>query len=539
MRSDDQDASMRLQMEGAQLALLGSFCLRDPAGCDIAVGSRKAQALLAVLGVAFPGSVSRERLIGILWGEQSQERARHSLRQAISDLRRDVPSLIVVRGETLALEPGACTVDVAAFQQFASASDAASFERASQLYGGALVDGLVVREESFEDWLRTERTRLAGLAWDTMARLAGMHAETGDHQSAVAVLQRWLALDPVCEDAHRRLIETLAALGRHSAAQQQYQVCRDALTRHLGIEPSAQTVAVFEAIRKQHADAPAPASGATRSARHPALAVLPFGVSPGHDDLGPTAHSVSADLTALLARASGWEVAAWQSELAGAAASPDPRAVGRALGVRYLVTGHLRRVREGKLRLKVELVECEDARHLWSALDEFPDAQLSDDVDVLAASLAARLEPQLNMAELNRCNRQPGLPRTHGRCCDMPPAHSLPAGGRKLPWLTPWTPAAGLPPPTPISPWRTPTRHCCSPSGPGWGWCREGAARRGAARRRAGTRAGTAQLGSAGLCGLRAGRPRRCRHGPSRCWSVRSRKTPTTPRPGPRSVRAG
>jgi len=410
MRSDDQDASMRLQMEGAQLALLGSFCLRDPAGCDIAVGSRKAQALLAVLGVAFPGSVSRERLIGILWGEQSQERARHSLRQAISDLRRDVPSLIVVRGETLALEPGACTVDVAAFQQFASASDAASFERASQLYGGALVDGLVVREESFEDWLRTERTRLAGLAWDTMARLAGMHAETGDHQSAVAVLQRWLALDPVCEDAHRRLIETLAALGRHSAAQQQYQVCRDALTRHLGIEPSAQTVAVFEAIRKQHADAPAPASGATRSARHPALAVLPFGVSPGHDDLGPTAHSVSADLTALLARASGWEVAAWQSELAGAAASPDPRAVGRALGVRYLVTGHLRRVREGKLRLKVELVECEDARHLWSALDEFPDAQLSDDVDVLAASLAARLEPQLNMAELNRCNRQPGLP---------------------------------------------------------------------------------------------------------------------------------
>ena len=95
---------MRRQMEGAHLALLGGFCLRDPAGREIAIGSRKAQALLAVLGVAFPGSVSRERLIGILWGEHSQERARHSLRQTISELRRDVPLLIVVRGDALALE---------------------------------------------------------------------------------------------------------------------------------------------------------------------------------------------------------------------------------------------------------------------------------------------------------------------------------------------------------------------------------------------------------------------------------------------------
>ncbi|MEO7246339.1 MAG: BTAD domain-containing putative transcriptional regulator [Rubrivivax sp.] len=348
---------MRVQMEGAHLALLGGFCLRDSTGRELTIGSRKAQALLAVLGVAFPGSVGRERLIGILWGEHSQERARHSLRQIISELRRDVPSLIVVHGDALALDPVACTVDVAAFREFASAHDAASLDRASQLYVGALVDGLVVREECFEDWLRTERTLLTGLAWDTMARLASRLAETDDHQSAVAVLQRWLALDPACEDAHRTLIEALAALGRHSAAEHQYQVCRDALMRHLGVEPSAQTVAVFESIRNRGVDASPPGSSATRSARHPALAVLPFDVSPGHADLETTARTMSADLTALLARASGWEVAAWQSVPAGAAASSDPRAVGPALGVRYLVTGHLRRVREGKLRLNVELVD--------------------------------------------------------------------------------------------------------------------------------------------------------------------------------------
>jgi len=395
----------------AHLALLGGFSLRDPAGREIAIGSRKAQAMLAVVGVAFPGPVGRERLIGILWADHSQERARHSLRQTLSELRRDLPALIVARGDALALDPAACSVDVAAFRELAAAEDAAALDRAAQLYGGALADGLAVREEGFEDWLRAERTRLAGMAWDTLARLASRHAESGDHQSAVAVLQRWLALDPACEDAHRRLIEALVALGRHSAAQQQVLVCRDALMRELGVEPSAQTVAVFEALRNHHAGTPTPAPGATRGARHPALAVLPFGVPSGHADLEPTARALSADLTALLARASGWEVAAWQSALAGAAASADPRALGQSLDVRYLVTGHLRRVRDGKLRLNVELVQCEDARHLWSAQEEFPSLELSDEVDAAVASLAGRLEPQLNLAELKRHSVQPALPQ--------------------------------------------------------------------------------------------------------------------------------
>jgi adenylate cyclase len=138
--------------------------------------------------------------------------------------------------------------------------------------------------------------------------------------------------------------------------------------------------------------------------------VLPFSVSPAHADLEPTARSISADLTAMLARASGWEVVAWQSALAGAMASSDPRTMGQDLGVRYLVTGHLRRVREGKLRLNVELVACEDARHLWSVQDEVSDPLAPDDADLVVASLASRLDPQLNLAELNRLKDKAAVP---------------------------------------------------------------------------------------------------------------------------------
>jgi len=90
-----------------------------------AIAQLAAQALLVALGVAFPGAVGRGRLIGILWAKHSQVRARHSLRQTLSELRRDVPSLIVARGDALVLGLVACTVDVAAFREFAAVDDAA------------------------------------------------------------------------------------------------------------------------------------------------------------------------------------------------------------------------------------------------------------------------------------------------------------------------------------------------------------------------------------------------------------------------------
>ena len=230
---------------------------------------------------------------------------------------------------------------------------------------------------------------------------------------------------------------------------------------------------------------------------------------------------------------------AWQSALAGAAASSDPRVVGQALGVRYLVTGQLRRVREGKLRLNVELVGCTDARHLWSTLEEVSDPLIADDEDLLVASLASRLEPQLNLAELNRLEDKAAVPadawtmlrhamgalfargwseaavaeavdsfrRSATADPDLALAHAykslLLAIGAKM----------GL-----LEGRRCSTRPGAAPSRPSR-WSR-------ATRRCWAMRAAHWPISA-------------IRHGPSRCWSVPSRRTPTTPRPGPHSVPAG
>ena len=382
--------------------LLGGFRLIDATGGEVRVASRKAQALLAILGLASPGHLTRERLVGLLWGDQPDERARHNLRQTLSTLRRDTPAVLVANGDALALDPPACTVDAVEFCALATSGEARALEEASMLYGGPFLDGLDAIAEGFDDWLSAERARLAGMAGDVMARLADQFVAARDHPSAVAALQRWLAFDPACEDAHRRLIAALDALGRRSAARQQYEACREALRRHLDVEPSPETRALADALFHRAATAPA----RTPRTGHPALAVLPFAGVPEDAALALFARSITEDLTALLARLAGFEVLARQASAAAAAAHPDPQDLARALGARYLLTGSVRRLAAGRLRINLELVEGESGRHLWSTHEALADQPSPDESDELVASLAARLEPQLNLAEL-RAGRAP------------------------------------------------------------------------------------------------------------------------------------
>jgi adenylate cyclase len=351
--------------------------------------------------MACPGPVTRERLVGLLWGDQPDERARHSLRQTLSTLRRSAPPIFLSQGDTLALDCAACAVDTVEFRALAASRDVAALERASELYRGPLLDGIDVVDEGLNDWLLAERARLAGMAWDVMARLADGLIGSGDRLAAVTALQRWLALDPACEDAHRRLIAVLDALGRRSAARQQYETCREALRRHLGVEPSAETRKLANTLFRQASADSGAMEVAPRTSAHPAIAVLPLAGAAEDAGLAPVAGAVAEDLTALLARSAGFEVIARQSAAAAAAAHADPPGIARVLGARYLVTGSVRRLATGRLRLNVELLEGGTGRHLWSTHEEVPGEPTPEESDILVATLAARLEPQLNLAELS------------------------------------------------------------------------------------------------------------------------------------------
>jgi DNA-binding SARP family transcriptional activator len=81
----------------------------------------------------------------------------------------------------------------------------------------------------------------------------------GDAARACDYARRWVALDPLDEAAHRRLMRALAESGQRTAALVQFERCRRLLDEEFGIALEPATVALYEEL-KQHIVRAAPAS---------------------------------------------------------------------------------------------------------------------------------------------------------------------------------------------------------------------------------------------------------------------------------------
>ena len=273
-----------------RLTLLGGFRLEHQDGREIAVASRKAQGMLATLALHSPGAVTRERIAAMFWGDLPEERARHSLRQALTALRRDA-AIVEASPETLCLDARVCTADVVGFAVLAASADAAELERAIDLHAGPLLDGLQAKGEAFEEWLRAERTRLAKAATQAMIRLAAMRAGQAEHQAAVRILHRLLACDPANEEGHRALMRSLEALGRRNEALEQYHACRQIMLKQFQVEPDAVTQALYATMRMGSAGVRG-AEGAGQRV----IAILPFANQARSPELDTLAASVAEDM---------------------------------------------------------------------------------------------------------------------------------------------------------------------------------------------------------------------------------------------------
>lgn len=88
--------------------------------------------------------MTRDRLIGMLWAETDEERARKGLNQALYALRQEMGADEVFLGtRDVRLNPDLVTSDVAAFS---AALKAGYPERAVAEYGGPFLDGFHLSE---------------------------------------------------------------------------------------------------------------------------------------------------------------------------------------------------------------------------------------------------------------------------------------------------------------------------------------------------------------------------------------------------------
>jgi TolB-like protein/cytochrome c-type biogenesis protein CcmH/NrfG len=164
----------------------------------------------------------------------------------------------------------------------------------------------------------------------------------------------------------------------------------------------AKTVRIY-VWHPEGAQQPVPEAGSLPlPSNRPSLVVLPFDNLSGEADQGYFADAVVEEITATLSRVRDFFVIARNSAFAYKGRSgTDVRQVGRALGVRYVVEGSVRRVAE-RVRITAQLVEAETANHIWSTKVDGAASELFDLQDRIAAEVASAIQPSIRRAEIAR-----------------------------------------------------------------------------------------------------------------------------------------
>src|SRR5262249_33391664 len=183
-----------------------------------------------------------EKLATLLWGSHFDAQARQNLRQALYRLRRTLgEDVLVGDGEDISLAPGMLDCDVMRCKALVREGSQASLVAAVDLYKGRFLSDVNISDEAWADWVAGERQRLEGSALDALVRLGEIELVAGDADSALATAHRALAINNLREDAHRLIVQALAAAGRKAEALQHYQDPPALAKAALSAEPDAAT----------------------------------------------------------------------------------------------------------------------------------------------------------------------------------------------------------------------------------------------------------------------------------------------------------
>lgn len=165
------------------------------------------------------------------------------------------------------------------------------------------------------------------------------------------------------------------------------------------------TIVIYMSLPQSEKTGPV---GATEKTTAPpqrvSIAVLPFDNPTGDPSQDYFANGITEDLITDLSKVSGLLVVARNSAFAYRHSTESAGSIGRALGVRFLLRGNLRRQGE-HLRLNVRLIDSHDERALWA---ERYDRRLTDVFrmqDELTAQIVSALEVELAPADQRRLAR--------------------------------------------------------------------------------------------------------------------------------------
>jgi len=225
---------------------------------------RRNLGLLIYLACSPKRSRTREHLTGLLWPDKAEEKARQSLREALSKIRAVVGEAgVETVGDQVRLAAGAVRLDTERFEALVAAAD---WRGAADLVSGPFLEGFAIPGAgAFEEWLSAERREWNAQGVSALLRLAQSAQDAGDVEAAQSAARRAIKMAPESEAAVLLLMRALALDGNPAGALREYEEFATRLRTELGTKPSAACSALAERIRST------PGAGA-RERRGPASA---------------------------------------------------------------------------------------------------------------------------------------------------------------------------------------------------------------------------------------------------------------------------
>ena len=212
-------------------------------------------ALLSYLVLARPrGFHTRDRLLSLFWPDYDNQRARNALSQAVHFLRRSLGADVIVSGadDQLRISADALWCDAIAFE---AALSEHRVHEAVALYGGPFFEGFHVSAAApeLDQWVDSERDRLARQYGEALRRLAEERSSVGDLAGAVAWHRKLAVHDPLSSRAALGLMQALVAVGEPQSALQHARIFETLVRQELDSAPDSQFEDFVRSLKRRPA----------------------------------------------------------------------------------------------------------------------------------------------------------------------------------------------------------------------------------------------------------------------------------------------
>ena len=246
-----------------KIRLFGRCALESDATVIQDINCAKARELLGYLACRRDRHLSREAVIGALWGDMQEEQGKRALRQTLWQVQSALTPfqitasnpLIETDSEWIRLNLNSgIWLDVARFEELEMSTRLVSGELPTPAHTSKLKEAIALyrgplMEDCFKDWCILQRDLLRHQYLRMLQRLMRCQRKSADFDGAMATALTLLREEPASENAHLTVMWLYHREGDRTSALRQFEQYKRILREELNAPPTKVVVDLNNKIR--------------------------------------------------------------------------------------------------------------------------------------------------------------------------------------------------------------------------------------------------------------------------------------------------